>query len=50
MFGGTTIFVPKNMYVNTQVLSLFGGFSNESEFVQENATQSYKKLINSFLY
>ena len=45
MFGGTTIFVPKDMYVNIQVIPLFGGFSNESEFVQENETQSNKKLI-----
>ena len=40
MFGGTTIIVPKDMYVNTQVIPLFGGISNESEFVQENETQS----------
>jgi len=44
-FGGATILVPKDMYVNTQVIPLFGGFSNESEFVAEDKTQSDKKLI-----
>ena len=44
-FGGATILVPKDMYVNTQVIPLFSGFSNKSKFVAEDKTQSDKKLI-----
>ena len=43
--GGSTIIVPKDMYVDTQVMPIFGGFQNKSEFVEENETQSNKKLI-----
>ena len=43
--GGSTIIVPKDMYVDTQVIPIFGGFKNKSEFVEANETQSNKKLI-----
>ena len=43
--GGSTILVPDDMYVDTQVISIFGGFENKSKFVKEDETQSNKKLI-----
>ena len=43
--GGSTILVPDDMYVDTQVISIFGGFENKSKFVKVDETQSSKKLI-----
>ena len=45
LFGGCTILVPPEMYVDTQVLPIFGSFKNKNDYIIEDSNQTNKKLI-----
>ena len=45
LFGGCTILVPPEMYVDTQILPIFGSFKNRNDYIIEDSTQTNKKLI-----
>ena len=45
IFGDFDIIVPTDMYVETQVLPIFGEFLNRSELIEEDNAHSNKKLI-----
>jgi len=45
LFGGCTILVPPEMYVDTQILPIFGSFKNRNDYIMEDSNQTNKKLI-----
>jgi len=45
LFGGCTILVPPEMYVDTQILPIFGSFKNRNDYIIEDSNQTNKKLI-----
>ena len=45
LFGGCTILVPPEMYVDTQILPIFGSFKNRNDYIIEDSNQANKKLI-----
>ena len=45
IFGGHGILVPTDMNVETQVISLFGGFRDNREIIDKNQIKSDKRLI-----
>ena len=44
LFGSCTILVPPEMYVDTQVLPIFGSFKNKNDYIIEDSNQTNKKL------
>jgi len=45
LFGGCTILVPPGMYVDTQILPIFGSFKNRNDYIIEDSNKTNKKLI-----
>ena len=45
IFGGCTIHAPRNMDIDTQVLSIFGGFSDDREVIVSDEMKSDRELI-----
>ena len=45
LFGGTDITVPSDMNVRIKVTSIFGGFSDERKFVNDNIDNEGKELV-----